>query len=394
MTIVTDLKPHIRQLAILEPSAAPVVSCYLNLERGPSGFREVLSQRVRMLRASLTEGSAELEEALDRIDAFISTELAPEANGIAIFARGGAEPFFLGLQFSVPLPHWIVVAPTPNIYHLVELKDTYDRFIFVMATEKHARLVEVNLGAVTRELLRQRPALRERAGRQWAKVHFASHRRDRAGRFTKEIIHVLERLMAPGGPTHLFLAGKPRSTARIERALPRHLAERLVGSTEAYRYDQPSEVLAAALAMVIEQEERDSLEVTDWLRQEIRTNGLAVAGTQETLLALQRSTVDVLVLAKAYRPDPGWACAACDTIGPDARATTECRTCRSRDIREIELREEMVRLAERGGAGVEVVRHSEMLTQLGGVGALLRFVSPNRDVAASVPVSAEVRVGV
>lgn len=94
MTIVTDLKPHIRQLAILEPSAAPVVSCYLNLERGPSGFREVLSQRVRMLRASLTEGSAELEEALDRIDAFISTELAPEANGIAIFARGGAEPFF------------------------------------------------------------------------------------------------------------------------------------------------------------------------------------------------------------------------------------------------------------------------------------------------------------
>lgn len=394
MTIVTDLKPHIRQLAILEPSAAPVVSCYLNLERGPAGIREVLNQRVEMLRASLTEASVELEEALERIDAFIRTELAVEANGIAIFARGGPEPFFLGLQFSVRLPNWIVVGPTPNIYHLVELKDTYDRFVFVMATEKHARIVEVNLGAVTRELLRQRPALRQRAGRQWAKVHYESHERDRTRRFTKDIIQVLEGLMAPSGPTHLVLAGNVRSTAAIRRALPTRLADRLVGSAEGSRYDQPSDVLAAALSMVIEQEERDSLAVTDRLRQEIRTNGLAVAGTHETLLALQRSIVDVLVLATAYGPDRGWACAACGILGPDARATTECRTCRSRDIREIDLREEMVRLAERGGAGVEVVRHSEMLTQLGGVGALLRFVSRHCDVAASVPASAEIRDGV
>lgn len=391
MAIVTDLKPYIRQLAILEPSAAPVVSCYLNLDRGPLSAGQVLSDRVRMLKVSFT-GSLDLDEALERVDAYIKADLAPEAKSVAIFARAGAKPFFLGLQFSVPLPNWIVVAPTPNIYHLVELKDTYDRFVFVMATEKHARIVEVNLGAATRELVQQRPALRERAGRQWAKVHYESHKRDRTRRFTKEIIQVLERLMAPGGPAHLFLAGKARSTARIERALPRHLADRLIGSTAASRYDQPSDVLAAALSTVIEQEERDSLAVTDRLQQEIRTSGLAVAGTHETLLALQRSIVDVLVLATAYRPDPGWTCAGCGMIGPDARATIECRTCRSRDVRDIDLREEMVRLAQRGGADVEVVGHSELLTQLGGVGALLRFVSPDRDaLATNVPMSAEAR---
>lgn len=93
MTIVTELKPHIRQLAILEPSAAPVVSCCLNLERGPSGFREVLKQRVRMLRASLTEASVELEDALERINAFIRTELVLEAKGIARWcgSRNGVE---------------------------------------------------------------------------------------------------------------------------------------------------------------------------------------------------------------------------------------------------------------------------------------------------------------
>ncbi len=45
----------------------------------------------------------------------------------------------------------------------------------------------------------------------------------------------------------------------------------------------------------------------------------------------------------------------------------------------------------RGGAGVEVVGRSELLAQLGGVGALLRFVSPDRDArATSAPPSPEV----
>lgn len=86
MRIVTDLKPHIRHLATVKPSVAPVISCYLNLERGTTGFQEFLNRRVRALRASFIETPVDLEEALKRVDAFTTTELAPEARGAAIFA--------------------------------------------------------------------------------------------------------------------------------------------------------------------------------------------------------------------------------------------------------------------------------------------------------------------
>ena len=38
------------------------------------------------------------------------------------------------LQFAVPLPNQLRVYPTPNIYHLVELKDAYERYLMMIAT--------------------------------------------------------------------------------------------------------------------------------------------------------------------------------------------------------------------------------------------------------------------
>ena len=35
----------------------------------------------------------------------------------------------LAMQFTDPLPNWIAVYPTPNIYHLVELKDNHHRYV-------------------------------------------------------------------------------------------------------------------------------------------------------------------------------------------------------------------------------------------------------------------------
>jgi len=45
-------------------------------------------------------------------------------------------------------------------------------------------------------------------------------------------------------------------------------------------------------------------------------------------------------------------------------------------LRQFDIKEEMVRLAEQAGCGVEVVEHSDALMQLGGVGCLLRYAAP------------------
>lgn len=66
------LQKDIFSLATIDETDAPFVSYYLNLGAGESGYRKVLDERVRLLRASFTGRARQhLEEALHQIDAFL-----------------------------------------------------------------------------------------------------------------------------------------------------------------------------------------------------------------------------------------------------------------------------------------------------------------------------------
>ena len=87
---------------------------------------------------------------------------------MAIFVRGTfGGSFMLPMQFAAPLPNWIAVYPTPNIYHLVELKDNYHRYVVLLAKPDRACILEVNLGAATIRAWINQPDLRTRVGQEW-----------------------------------------------------------------------------------------------------------------------------------------------------------------------------------------------------------------------------------
>lgn len=371
------LQKHIRTLATLEETTSPFISCYLTLDGEPHSWRSAYEQRLYLLRRSL-RGDArwDFEEAVGMIQTFLAKELAEESKGVAIFARGGEKPFFLALQFQVSLPIWINVSSTPNIYHLVELKDTYHRFVVMLATADRARILEVNLGAITEEIWRERPAVRKRVGREWTKDHYQSHRREQTDRFLKEKISVLDNLMRSGGHTHLILAGHAWETASIRDALPKRLASKLVDTLPASGNESISDVVAATLSLFMEAEEIESQEAAEILRQEILSDGLGCVGTEETLKALRQNQVDVLVITKSYQAEFGWSCKACATLAIGKTAPHRCATCNGFLFRGVDLREEMVRLAEQQSARVEVVMQEDSLAQFGGIGALLRYRMP------------------
>lgn len=342
-----NLQKHIRTLATLEETNSPVVSYYLNREPNELTNRLLLTERGRVLRQSLWgRARHDFEEAMHQIETYIDNELLADAKGVAIFARTGEGDFFLPLQFRVPVPNWIAVTALPNIYHLIELKDTYHRYVVMISTEENARILEVNLGSVTEELWRERPELRQRVGREWTKEHYQNHRQERTNQFVKEKIKILERLMLAGGHTHLILAGNPQMTARIRKALPRHLEEKLIDIVMADPNDNISDVVAVTLAQFIEQEEQESQALVDTLYREIRTSGLAVVGPEASFEALQQGRADVLVLAQ--------------------------------DMPNLTLREELVRLAAQSHCQVEVVKYSPVLMEFGGAGCLLRYLLPEQ----------------
>jgi rubrerythrin len=389
------LQKHIRTLVTLEETDSPVISCYLTLDSEPASWRTAFDLRLQVLRRTLRgDVRWDFEEAVGRIEKYLRSELAPESKGVAIFARGGEKPFFLPLQFQVVLPTWLatwlVVNSTPNIYHLVELKDTYHRFVVMLFTTENARILEVNLGAVTEAIWRERPDLRKRVGREWTKEHYQSHRRERTDKFLKEVLAVLDGLMRAGGHTHLILAGNPWETARLRQALPKRLIAKLVDTIPASGNDQISDVVATTLSLFIDVEEQESQAMVEKLQYEIVSDGLAVVGEEQTLQALRMGQADVLIIAKTCSLANGWCCNDCTALTVGAMAPQRCLHCGATKFRPVELREELVRLAEQNGATVEVVQQDDRLMKLGGVGALLRYRLPQSPATESQPTELKV----
>ena len=92
--------------------------------------------------------------------------------------------------------------------------------------------------------------------------------------------------------------------------------------------------------------------------------------------ALKNGQADYLVIAKSYDPGMGWECRLCGMIELTLPHPNLCPACQFGLLREFDIREEMVRLAGRLECGIEVVEHSDVLMNLGGVGCLLRFLAP------------------
>ncbi len=369
-----DLQSVVRELAALPESDAPVVSCYLDLESLRGRWEPLLERRAKLLR-QITPSTdlAAFDEALERIRGFLTTQLRPQTRGVAVFARVGDDPYFSGLQFEVPTETWISLDTVPNIYHLVELKDTFDRYLVLFSTSESARIFEVHLGSVTRELWLRQPELRRRVGREWTRLHYQNHRRDRDRSFVSEKIRALERLMLDGGYAHLVLAGDPQRLAKIRRELPRTIRERVVDIVSAPGGLSEKKVVEATLASFVEEEERESQSLAQMLVRELRRDGLAVSGVANSLQVLRRGQADALILLRDGSSGAAWSCEVCNWTAAGKIRPEVCADCGSTTLRQHEAREELVRLAEQTGCRVELVSDSPELGELGGVGCLLRF---------------------
>lgn len=335
-----ELQEHIRTLVTLEATEAPVVSVTMNLRMNTTELRHFTRHRVALLKESIPqEQLSDFRQAMERIGRYVAEEMDPTRGGAAIFARHGRCPFFLALQFQVPLPNMILVGSHPNIYHLVELKDTYHRYVVVIANDQGVRILEVNLGEVTKQLWTKQPRLREHLGQVWTKQQYQHHLQRHGTMILEEEITALDRVMSAGGHHHLILAGE--SAWRLRNVLPHHLSSKFVDVVDVSRTTSIHDIVTGSIRTFVEKEEQESLEAVERLVREIRMDGLAVVGAEATLEALQFGVCDVLIIAQSFDP-------------------------------EYRVKATMVRLAELHRCHIETVRHSHVLDQLGGVGCLLR----------------------
>lgn len=336
------LKKHVVALASLPATETPLISAFLDFSEGTAASLRNFEAWTELTRQTFSgEKRVAFDDAADEIKGWI---MKASGRSASVFSRWGEQPLFLPMEFEVPLEARYHVEDFPVIYPLVELKDRFNRFVVALTTANSARIIEVNLGAHSVELLTEKPSLRKRIGREWTREHYVSHRRARDRAFLKEKIEIIETLMAKHGHNSLVIAGDSRYVNRLKEALPSALQGKVIGEVKTGITDQRlSHVISQAVESFLEAEAEEAHGTVDLLVNSVRAGGLAVVGVASTRQALAEGRVDRLVVSSAlHRRD----------------------------------QEILVRAASRLDVPIETVQDCEILDRNGGAGALLRYRLP------------------
>ena len=372
---LAELQRNVQILATLQETEYPVVSSYLNAEQGIAACLEYLAERNLLLRRTIpTEQRKSFNQSMEHIECVVKEcGQDPAIRGIVVFVRSVEDPFLLHMRFPMPVANQLAVDRVPHIFQLMALKNTYDRYVVVLMNKKRASILEVNLGAVTRQTWSDHSIPPNRIERQWSKERYQRHRQKQTDETIREKIKALDELMGTGAHNHLILSGEPAMVTRLKARLPSHLRQKLVDTVPGQTTDRLSDIVDATLSSFVEYQQQHSHTYVAILQQAVYTNGLGILGTNASLKCLRHARADMLVMAEEYDPGPAWQCRECrDTqIGRDSPQA--CPECSIKQFRNFSVKEEMIRLAEGSSCDVMVVQGSDFLIAGGGVGCLTRY---------------------
>ena len=153
------------RLLQFEPAGAPVISVYLDGrvdQHGQRNFlpfiRKQLGDRGRTYEAR-TPARESFEEDFVRVARYLENGVAPQAQGIAIFACSAKNDFFEVGRFAAPFErNRVFVYDRPHVYPLARLMDAYRRYAVVLADTNRARIFVFATGRAA-----ERPS-RDRSG--------------------------------------------------------------------------------------------------------------------------------------------------------------------------------------------------------------------------------------
>lgn len=371
---------EISELLAIEPSAAPLISLYLDTSsvQPRRDYEPWLRGRIKQLSQLLED------PRFDKAAARVQTELEklePQVRGVAVFACEDPEIFRV-YPAEEPYENRISAGHSPVIYPLVRHLDEQVALAVVVADSEQARIYTVRMGkiaeavAVTQALERpEKPgrgasgAPRHGAGYGASQLKYQRYLRQQTEHYLKEVASALQQVVEKDHLEALMLAGNERITKELESLLPNGLKEKLLGRARLQLTAGQDEILKITLAQLGSTLKAARMSRASSLVQEFREGGLAVLGVSGCLRNLARGQVEELLLLPTFQ-GTGRLCMSCHQVAPSLAKA--CHVCQGDLGPEVDLRELMARQAEETGALLEVVDAPE-LKAWEGVGAWLRY---------------------
>lgn len=339
-------------LARLEPTPFPLLSLYLNTEASGSGrptYDVFLKKELRDRVKTYPERSPEresLERDLERIHGFVAEELTPSTRGLAIFACSGAD-LFEAIQLEVPFDrHHLVVSDRAHLYPLAKLDDEYPRFAALVVNTNLARIFVFSTGKTVNTVEVRTPKTKHSKAGGWSQARFQRHVENVHLHHAKEVVERLDEIVTAEAIDHLVVAGDEVIVPLLKAQLPDRLIAKLVDVLRMDIRSPEHEVLAATLEALQRKDEETDEAVVRTLLDDYRAGGLAVVGTEAVRKALRKGQVDTLII----------------TASPDQINGAE------------QAANELVSLAMQTSAAVRFIENAQLLGEVGGAAASLRYL--------------------
>lgn len=364
------------QLAAFTPTALPVLSLYLNAQADQHGrdsfaafVRKALPARAKtyLLRSP---ARASVDRDIERIKKYLQEEVQPSINGIVIFACAGADEFFEAVQLEVPITeHQLYVDHQPHLYSLARLLDQYQRYAVLLADTNAARLFVFGTGERLQAKDIQNTKVSHTRVGGWSQARYQRHVKNYHLHHAKEVVEALGQVVQQDQIERIILAGDEVIIPVLREQMPPPLLAKVIDILRLEMTTPEHEIVQAALVALHEQDAKDDAEKVERLLDEFRSGGLAVVGVRDTLAALANGQVDELVISATVE---NFQAEAEEDALLKARAPEE-EANESMPPPTVIVADELVTRARQSSAHITFLENAALLTEVGGVGARLRY---------------------
>jgi len=188
----------------------------------------------------------------------------------------------------------------------------------------------------------------------WSQARYQRHADNFHKQHMKEVVDMLDRVVTSEHLNQIVVACDEVAKPILMAQLPKRLADKVIDIVHLNVKTTPEhEVLAETMEALRLDDARTDAEHVERVLGAWRAGGLAVAGAEVTLQALEMGQVEELLITAM--PD----------LLNSARALSD-------DAR-LKLADELIAKAQQNSARIRFIEDEQLLAGVGGVGALLRF---------------------
>jgi peptide chain release factor subunit 1 len=379
------LTEQLDRLAAFEPAPYPVISLYLNTQPGQHGrdqyqafVRKELKARGRTYPQNSPERES-LDRDLDKIGRYLETEVRPSANSVAIFACSAGE-LFETIQLAAPIEqHWLHIGDQPHLYPLARLESQYPRYVALVTDTNSARIMVFALGQLITEREVKNVKTRDTVQGGWSQARYQRHIANFHLHHVKEVVDTLDRIVREEGITQILLSCDEVSLPLLRDQMPKHLAEKVVDHMRLEAHATAADVLKQSLEAMQRLNSRTDREKVEAAIGAYRAGGLGVVGPEDTLAALIKGQVDELLIAANMQRMQGMPVGATAGSANDAAlaepaiASVSAGEPAEAQPEVVRLADELITKAKQTSARITFIEDPELLSDYGGVAALLRY---------------------